>query len=510
MSSIDVQIAKGRIKFIYKGEDLSDEVDQILSGERILSLRNQVNHPAWKNNMKDSVRDVLNQASASQPIAYIDTSLGRFGLDKVTPGILISTSNEANSEANRVDKVVVTTEKQEVSHAFIEEVDQFTNFRERRSKLATGVTNGEVTFHECFKRESWPHHPIMDHLKKQVGKTIGEMLLKSDFRGDPLDLTYQTLFRSTTFPMAEIFNNGQELELYARRMGAFKDWKNILSLDPNIVEKFEINGEVVIPIIEEQKLIINHRITSTSLPVEDILGRKGIFGEQGWQLLKADRDIWAIKSAEDRIGGVVSDQKSVSFRPVDINLAKEFHRVFHYIHTPRAQIAFGMFLENEELPFSIVAFDAIDREYKKDTLLMHGYDPRKCFDLARLYSRPGTPFNTSSTIFSSAFGYFREQGLDVQAVLSAFMPTYAHGMSMISAGFNDGVLIKKGGHLFGKKEIDGKIVFEHLTKRRGDEAVETVESIWPLLPVMELMAPIQKPRFLPFEGVNEKMVAINC
>mgnify|MGYP001589970770 FL=1 len=336
------------------------------------------------------------------------------------------------------------------------------------------------------------------------------MFIKSDYLGDPLDLIYQTLFRSTTYPMAEIFNNGQELELYAKNMGAYEDWKNILLLDPGIVRKYEIKSKNILPIIEEQKLIINQRIVSTFLPVEDILGRKGIFGEQGWQLLKSGGDILAIRSAEDRIGGIVSDQKAVSFRLVDIGLAKEFHRVFHYIHTPRAQISFGMFLENEELPFSILAFDAIDREYKKDTLLMHGYDPRKCLDLARLYSRPGTPFNTSSTIFSSAFGYFREHGLDVQAVLSAFMPTYAHGMSMISAGFNDGVLIKKGGHVFGKKEINGKIVFEHLTKRRSDVRIVTVESVWPLLPVMELMAPIQKPRFLPFEGVNEKMVAINC
>jgi hypothetical protein len=40
---------------------------------------------------------------------------------------------------------------------------------------------------------------------------------------------------------------------------------------------------------------------------------------------------------------------------------------------------------------------------------------------------------------------------------------------------------------------------------------ETTQSVWPLLPVIELLAPIQEsPRFTPFEEIKGKMVAVDC
>lgn len=80
---------------------------------------------------------------------------------------------------------------------------------------------------------------------------------------------------------------------------------------------------------------------------------------------------------------------------------------------------------------------------------------------------------------------------------------------MISAGFNDGVLIKPGGHTFGRTTVNGQETWEHLTKRRTNEAQETVQSQWPLLPVMELLAPIQqKSRFAPFQETKGKMLVV--
>jgi hypothetical protein len=172
-------------------------------------------------------------------------------------------------------------------------------------------------------------------------------------------------------------------------------------------------------------------------------------------------------------------------------------------------MAFGLFLEDEVIPFSVVAFDEIDRPYKQDLLLMLGYNPSQCLDLARLYSKPGTPFNTSSTIFTLAFSYFRENQPEIQAVLSAFMPTYAHGMSMISAGFNYGSLVKEWRHSFAEREIDGEKAWELVTKRRISESETTIRSQWPLLPVFELFVPIRPPRFTPFEELNGAMVSRN-
>jgi hypothetical protein len=249
-------------------------------------------------------------------------------------------------------------------------------------------------------------------------------------------------------------------------------------------------------------------MASTTLPIDHFVGRHGIFGEEGWQLQKTSGGVVCVRNSS--CNGIDSERK-VRFAPVDPTLANEIHRVFHYIHTPRSKRAFGLYLDGDDFPFSVVGFDPIDRTYKQDMLLISGYDPSQCLDLARLYSRPGTPFNTSSTIFSLAFDYFREQEPGIQAVLSSFMPTYAHGMSMISAGFNDGSLIKRGGHTFGKTSVEGREVWENVTRRRMADVSETTQSVWPLLPVIELLAPIQEsPRFTPFEEIKGKMVAVDC
>ena len=89
------------------------------------------------------------------------------------------------------------------------------------------------------------------------------------------------------------------------------------------------------------------------------------------------------------------------------------------------------------------------------------------------------------------------------------MPTYAHGMSMISAGFNYGSLVKEWRHAFAKRDINGQEVWELVTKRRIDESQTIIESQWPLLPVFELLAPLKSPRFMPFPELSGRMVSRN-
>jgi hypothetical protein len=100
--------------------------------------------------------------------------------------------------------------------------------------------------------------------------------------------------------------------------------------------------------------------------------------------------------------------------------------------------------------------------------------------------------NTSSVIFSSAFEDIRKTKPYIKSVFSAFMPTYATGMSMLSAGFYWPILIKPNVHTFGGNNIDGQMTYEHLTPRRIKESSDTIISVWPLLPVIELLAPLAK------------------
>jgi hypothetical protein len=293
---------------------------------------------------------------------------------------------------------------------------------------------------------------------------------------------------------------GAEVDKQLIRLNAYNYWRNILKIDPDMT--YALNEDVLKRIVHEQALITADRLKGVDPKMIGLIKRTGIFSESGWKLKKYKGSVFAVRADQETNREL--DKREVFFRSVDTEYAKYLQEKFHYIHTPRAVKSYGLFLEGEELPFSVVAFDEVDREYKKDLLLMLGYNPEKCLDLSRLYSRPGTPFNTSSTIFSLAFAHLRENEPSTQAVLSAFMPTYSHGMSMISAGFNFGVLVKEWRHSFAKRNINGKDAWELVTKRRVDNEQTIMESQWPLLPVFELLATLRPPRFTPFDDLTHR------
>lgn len=522
LSSLEIVHDGNNIRYLYAGLDITNIVESLVEGEIPESIRQVRAHPAWLRGTQGAVRRVVERDSSTHPIAIIDSDVKRVGNDKLTPVVSIMAgdhseeSKAAGIQQRRKADIVISYDSVDLPYTIKEVSDRFTELRQKRDKLQSAVKDGTLRLEPQFQRDQWPSHPVMKVLKDSASDIVKQIVADQIMNGtyipfDSLDLLYQTLFRATTLPIQDVFIDGEVLEQYLQSAGAYSDWRNILTLDPNKV-RYQVNTNLVRQIAEEQLAIIRRRVQSTNLPVDFIVGRHGIFGEAGWRIEKVGKEVLALKGVADPMRDIYAeDIRRLSFCEVDPALAQEFHRVFHYIHTPRAGIgAFGLFLEGEDLPFSVVAFDQIDRAYKHETLLMHGYDPTQCIDLARLYSRPGTPFNTSSAIFTLAFSYFRENRPELQAVLSAFMPSYAHGMSMISAGFDDGVLIKKGGHTFGKVNVDGQESWEHLTKRRVAGANDTIQSQWPLLPVMELMAPLQPPRFTPFPEVKGKMVAVGC
>jgi hypothetical protein len=69
-------------------------------------------------------------------------------------------------------------------------------------------------------------------------------------------------------------------------------------------------------------------------------------------------------------------------------------------------------------------------------------------------------------MFTLTFNHLRSE-TDTQAVLSAFMPSYATGISMTSAKMDRPVLVKPLKHRFGQAgEHDGVPMYENMTKRR--------------------------------------------
>lgn len=502
LQSISITVDDATITYASDGA-IIDHTDKYLSKDQ------SAHYQTWVNGINKYLSSILECISHNLPIAYIATDPRRLIQDQMNPvvGVLCAqtarlTDGRALRLRKKSDIVITLTTSSDLATQLNGIVSKFTDLRHQRSVLQKDIDDGDIKLETQFTRTAWPNNPLVAHIKKDVREVVRQLIEDEKVICDPLDLEYQVLFRLTSIPLAVAFEHGDELDQYLQRCGAYDDWKNILNLDPKMVG-YPVVISVVEDIAREQLQIILERIRGTSLPVAELTQREGIFAQANWRLQKVKGRVIATKVENEK----VTEERKITFKPVDVAYAKELHRVLHYIHTPRAKKAFGLYLEGDQIPFSVVAFDAIDRPYKKDLLLTLGYDPEKCLDLARLYSKPGTPFNTSSTIFTLAFAYFRKNEPEIQAVLSAFMPTYAHGMSMISAGFNYGSLVKEWRHSFAKRTINGHECWELVTKRRINESQEIITSLWPLLPVFELVAELEPPRFSKFEKLEGKMIS---
>lgn len=379
----------------------------------------------------------------------------------------------------------------------LREIVTHITYSERRQELQQAIEHNEVVLYPKFDLENWPSHPLTTHLKHQVAPVIEQFLEEHSLVADPRDLLYQTLFRLTTLDLSQVFYQGAALEHYLRQAGAYTNWRNILELDPEIITQFQINQSVVTAIIEEQFQVIENRLANSKLPLEWLLTPHGIFAEEGWVVSFQGGQVFATQEDDP------SQKIPLEFRPIPPELAIEYHRDLHYIHSPRAVMAFGLFLEGDEWPFSVISLDEIRKPFKQNTLLMNGYDPRKCYDLTRLWSKPGTPGNTSSAMFSLVTAYLKEHQPETQAMLSAFMPTYASGVSMTSGGFDNPVILVPQTHVF----AETKLGMEHLVyDRQVNLDAERHYHQWPLFPTVELLSTLQAPRFEPLPQMQNTMV----
>lgn len=278
------------------------------------------------------------------------------------------------------------------------------------------------------------------------------------------------------------------------------NWQGLTTLSDDTVRKFKVNNVLVQKIFDEQKILVTKRMEDSSLPLEKILNPEGIFAEEGWVISK-NNDQYTLEHNEH-------DSVPITFKEVKREVAQAFHNDLHYIHTSRVWKAYGFFLPDEDLPFSVLAIEPVDRTYKKNTLLLFGYDPRHCMEFTRLYSWPGVPKNVTSAIFGAMFSHLRKHEPRVEAAISAFMPTYASGLSMLTGGFEHPIMIKQGVHYFSPKNISGFLAMEHITNRRKEPHTISASSKLPLLPTIELIAPMKRPRFEPFLQTGTHMIEI--
>ena len=286
---------------------------------------------------------------------------------------------------------------------------------------------------------------------------------------DPVDLKYQTLFRLTACPL-------DTLRCSSERLPQIK------------------------MIIDEQINIAINRNRLCHLPLSKILSPSNILPSAS-KLYRGLGDSDYI--ARDADG----NQKRVYFRSVNTEIAHQYFTHLHYIHTPRTNQAWGFFAENDDLPFSLLSTDLVDRNYKQVALRMFGYNPTNCIEYTRLYSCPGAPRNSSSALFSKVNKEIRKQRPYLEAAISSLMPAYSDGASMLTGGFIHSIIKKPLKHSF-IKTIYG---YEYVTKRRADtqQPRTTLSNSWELEPVHELISVFRKPPFYHILNVGEHTININ-
>lgn len=500
-SKLEMHVLDGTVRVIEKDNNsIIDITEQIVLHAE--EHTNTIEELADYDSFNRRIVGMLDHFVLSHKGLLVFISNRRF--DYSNPFICIETDKPGKNRLERgCDKVCQA--KRGPSLIVVKEVISYCRIKAQQELLKEGLNIGNIKVVPAFNKNEWPKYGLMNLIRSQVEKQVGDYLHKHKITCDPLDVQYQVLFRLTSFNIADIFEEGEIVKKYYEDVGIFSDWHNIFNLNEEVYGSFRLSKNLVNNIIEEQITIIQDRLSKSQLPIKSIVNRTGLFAEDGWEIKKSDGRILVVKKNSL---GKIEEEIGVYFKLISNDLANMFHRDLHYIHTPRSNIAFGLFLNDEELPFSVLAIEKVDRPYKQNTLLLYGYDPRRCIEFTRLYSRPGVPHNTSSAMFGEAFAYIKRNYPEIEAAISAFMPSYATGLSMLTGGFMIPILMKPTIHYFRDVYLMNKVVKEQVAKRRQRNGENLLESTFPLLPTVELISPLKQPRFTPILTLGKQMLSM--
>ncbi len=373
----------------------------------------------------------------------------------------------------------------------------------QQANLLHGLESKEVIVSNSINLiDHWPKNPYIENIKRQVERKIKELLSSSKAAIDWRDLLLQVLFRTTTYSPRNLFYNGSKLLLYLESCGVFENWQNIPLLSESELRKYTLNTDLIDEIINEQIIIALNRFSQSQFNVKKFFNKMSYFNGN-WKMVWQENKLFITDG---------HNFKKILFKPVDPNLASAIHNQFHYIHAPRATAAFGLFIEGSQYPFSVESVEYVKRNYKKNGLLLFGYNPLNCIELTRLYNRPFSPIGTSSLIDKMIFHYYNREHPEVEAVSTTIMPDYAFSKSQIAGPVSHVYLITKGKHTFIEKKINSQTVYELVTNKKieGERLYSLIQSHpkTPLLPVFQVLYQIGAKSFTEAEGLENKMIEL--
>ncbi len=329
------------------------------------------------------------------------------------------------------------------------------NLKNQQSKLKIDLIDYDLD-------SMWQAHPLINQLRPRVQAFLPKGLY------DPQDLEHQVLFRLTTF-------------------------------DPK-----DINDELIQFVVEEQFLIVQHRLSKLDFDLEYIF--RGISGK--YPDLNSNNRLELCKTDTGLVAKNNSRSFAVEFKIVqDDNIVSLFTNELHYIHQSRPKgETFGFYFSGDNIPWAIETTEpsVISKEYKRDALLANGIDPNKAIELTRFYTLPGAPLNAISLMDSLVSKYYESKG--IEALFTTTMPMYSKTKSAtIAGGINKPLLVKDLRHKFIPEKIGDKICYRHTTtipEQQKDVNFIATHPNFPTMLVVEVYKLINKPSLKPLDVLS--------
>lgn len=377
-----------------------------------------------------------------------------------------------------------------VKRQVLESVLSDAGYRRKRELVRESLITGELNLFPRFGIKNLPQDPLIQQVRNALVPMLEEFLRDhQDHPLDPIDLKYQILFRLTSLDIEEIFSNGLLLRKYLEELNVFSDWRNIPFISGDYLNQFQLREDTLRQVIEEQYRIIRNRLKQSDLPLQNILRAR-----------KYSKDDWKVEVGSNRLRLVnrsKPDETPIDliFGEVDNDFAQKVFRDLHYIHHPISDFSLGLFEQGDNIPLSIIGISQDISPSRQNILLAYGFDPDMCLYFSRMYHRLEAPFNLSSAMLSLAIKYLRKVKPETQAVFTAFMPSFASGKSMTSAGFDRPISMRSHKLFFMTANVDGEDLIRYESEKNQDAKVATNKI--PILPSILLLKQINKPTYQP-------------
>ncbi len=324
---------------------------------------------------------------------------------------------------------------------------------------------------------------LTSHVAEELRSVVRKFMVSHDAKCDGEDLRKQILFRLLTFSVKDVFHNGDQLDKYLKKVGIYSDWRNIPLVESKETIKYNVDLELIKDVLAEQYSIIAKRMEGNTIKLGNIAEFTDSFDSSRWHIRKINGRVYA-SQMDGRLIPLV-------FAQVDTDYAYAVFNYLHYLHAPRIDMAYGLFIEGCDVPFSVQGICKVDRDYKQEGLFLHGYNYKNSWELTRLYNYTGAPMFTSSFVISSTIKCLKNDYPQTEAVITTISPSLENGRSIIGSGFENILVAKSERLIFSSGEnMPGMY---RITRRQMRGISDVIYNKIPILPKLVLARYLTEP-----------------